>query len=95
MARMKTEVVESQEELPAMPPASPVGKAARAYRKACDNLNQAIEALKEKKGEAKQALVSQLKELGKDSILVDGYTYLLKHSEEAYDVQIKKPHING
>lgn len=105
MGRKGTTVLDAEEEtetedqeqleLENMPPASPVGKAARAYRKADEKLKAAVELLKEAKGGAKSKLVEELKTLKKDSVLVDGYTYRLEHTEEAYDVKIVKPKIRG
>lgn len=86
---------EEQLDLPEMPPASPVGKAARAYMAACDALTGAVGKLKEKKGLAKQALISELAKISKTSVVVDGYTFTAVHIEEQDDIKIKKPKING
>lgn len=85
----------TQEELPSMPPASPVGRAARSYMAACESLTGAVTKLKEKKGLAKQALIDELTKIEKTSVIVDGYTFTRVHVEESDDVKIKKPNIRG
>lgn len=92
----------NQDELPGVPrsdqelPASdPISKAARKYKSACEELVDAVERLKQAKGEAKDALVLSMRKADKKSVVVDGARYLLEHIEEEFDIKIKNVKIAG
>lgn len=85
---------EQQGELPEMPPSSPVGKAARAYLKVKDEMDAAIEDYKSKKGTAVAKLIEEMKKIEKDSITVDGFTFVHEHIEEQDKIKVKKPKIS-
>lgn len=92
----KKEVLDDEtetQELPGIPPASPLGKACKAYRKASEKMDNAITSLKEEKGDCKQRVIDELKSAKLTSVSIDGYLYELRHIEETDDIVIKKPRV--
>ena len=79
---------EDQPELPNMPPASPVGKAARALMAIRDEIDETIEALTIKEKNCKEKLLSALDELGKDAVIVDGTTFRKVHKDATDEIRV-------
>lgn len=79
---------DDQLELPNMPPASPVGKAARALMAIRDEIDETTEALSLKEKSAKEKLLAALEELGKDAVIVDGVTFRKIHKDASDEIRV-------
>lgn len=88
----KGQVAIEQDELPNMPPSSPIGKAARALLAIRDEIDETFERLEEKHDNAKKKLLELMAGDNRDAIVVDGVTFRHVH-KDAYDeirVLVKK-----
>lgn len=71
-----------------MPPASPIGKAARSFQKVCDEIAEVTTALDAKKKEAKAKLLDLMAGEGREAVVVDGITYRKVHKEASDDLRV-------
>ena len=79
---------DEQMELPNMPPASPVGKAARALMAIRDEIDETNESLAIKEKNCKEKLLAALDELGKDAVIVAGTTFRKIHKDASDEIRV-------
>ena len=90
MAKKREAVLEAeaQPELPDMPAASPMGRAARALLSIRDKIEQVNEDMEKAEKDAKLKLRDLMDEAGKEVIVVDGITFRKVHKSASDDIRV-------
>lgn len=71
-----------------MPAQSPIGKAARAFLKVCDEIDDAQEALKQKKEAAKKKVLDLMAQENREAVRVDRKVFRKVHISESDELRV-------
>ena len=84
----KTDIQTEQMELENMPPASPIGRAARALMAVRDEIAEMDEQMDKKHKAAKIKLLDLMTQEAKEAICVDGVTFRKVHVDASDEIRV-------